>query len=73
MTYSSRLLGEQRNKDEGNWPGGRCKPPEWLLDKIADEKLTGGYRIRPNRKGKVRNPVCPDCYEARSTNGSCMC
>lgn len=30
------------------------KPPAWLLDKIADEKLAAGYNKR-NRKCNVHN------------------
>jgi hypothetical protein len=42
------------------------KVPGWLLDKIAEEKLTGGYDIR-------RSNQCPTCFEARSVNGTCAC
>jgi redox-regulated HSP33 family molecular chaperone len=41
-------------------------PPQWLLDKIADEKLTGGYNVR-------KSNICPGCFEAKSVNGSCSC
>jgi hypothetical protein len=41
-----------------------AKPPNWLLDKIADDTLTGGFR---------KSDVCPDCRMARSVNGTCGC
>jgi hypothetical protein len=41
-------------------------PPGWLLDKIADEKLTGRFNVR-------RSNICPECHEARSVNGTCYC
>lgn len=40
----------------------RHTPPGWLLDKIAEEKLYGGWS--PNR-------VCPDCNMALTDLGVC--
>jgi hypothetical protein len=55
-----------KHNDPGDWPRGRTKPPGWLLDKLAEEKLSGGYKIK-------RNPVCPDCMIQKSNNGACHC
>lgn len=73
MSYASRLRAEQLNKEIGHWPKDGRVPPGWLLDRIAEEKLSGGYKIRPNRKGVVRNPVCPNCFVAKALNGGCTC
>jgi hypothetical protein len=40
--------------------------PSYLLDKAADEKLTGGFNTK-------RNNICAECFQARSTNGKCGC
>jgi hypothetical protein len=71
MTYASRLRAEQVQQKIGNWPGSKRSMPEWMLDAIAEKKLTGGYQIRPKRNGVVRNPVCPNCNIAKSNSGSC--
>jgi len=42
------------------------KVPNWLLDKIAEEKLTGNFNVR-------RNNQCLACFQVRSVNGSCGC
>jgi hypothetical protein len=46
--------------------GTRVSVPGWLLDKIADQKLTGGFNVR-------RSNQCPNCFEVRSANGTCSC
>lgn len=48
--------------DQGS--GSTC-PPQHVLDRIADAKLTGGY-------GK-RNPLCPVCFTRQSVTGHCGC
>lgn len=58
-------------KQQMNYVPCECDPessavPGWLLDKIAEEKLTGGYDVR-------RSNVCTDCFVAKSKNGSCNC
>lgn len=58
------LVAKQRLAAEGNFPYDKGKVG-WLLDRLADEKLTGGY-------GK-RNPVCPVCRVRTSNSGSCFC
>lgn len=40
--------------------------PGWLMDKIAEEKLTGGYDTR-------KKNLCPNCFTYKSVNGSCGC
>ncbi len=59
----------------------RPSPPQWLLDKIADEKLTQGYeRTRTERseqngrvtKKRISNQ-CTECFQLRSVNGTCGC
>jgi hypothetical protein len=44
----------------------RKVPPQYILDKIADEKLTGKFNVR-------KSNVCQSCYVAKSVNGSCNC
>jgi hypothetical protein len=60
-----QIHAEQAQAKIGNWPrkGGI---PFWLLDKIAEEKLSGGY-------SSDRNPVCPECHVRKANNGSCSC
>ncbi len=43
-------------------------PPQWVLDKIADQSITGGYKI-----GKKRANVCARCFTTRCANGVCLC
>jgi hypothetical protein len=45
---------------------GKSKPPSWLLDKIADEKLKGGFVTK-------KSNLCTGCYTYRSVNGTCGC
>lgn len=53
----------------------RCEPPRddndqrnylprWLIDELAERKITGGYDVKN---------VCPTCRVARSANGTCAC
>lgn len=51
---------------EGNFPGGRNKLPEFVLDAIAERQMSGGYSNK-------RNPVCPNCHVRKANNGSCSC
>ncbi len=41
-------------------------PPAWVLDKIADEKITGKYNVK-------RSNRCDRCNMFRSVNGACDC
>lgn len=64
--HPARLIAEHELHRVGNWPGGRIKPPEWLLDRIAEQKLNGGYT-------RKRNPVCQNCFVRKSNSGNCNC
>lgn len=52
----------------GNWTDDSVKrtPPKWLLDKLAEESITGKYRTH-------RSNLCPDCFTFRSVGGACQC
>lgn len=41
-------------------------PPQWLLDKMAEEKLSGGFNLR-------KKNLCNGCWQYRSSNGTCGC
>jgi hypothetical protein len=58
-------INAHHNREPG-FPGTRSAPPGWLLDRIANEKLTAGYSLR-------KNPVCPTCRVQKARNGSCNC
>lgn len=47
---------------------GKKRPalPGWLMDKLAEEKRTGGYNVK-------RSNLCPNCFTYKSTNGACNC
>lgn len=51
----------------------RAKPPAWLLDKIADEKLTGGYKRYTGKGRNRKSNMCERCYTVKSVNGTCGC
>jgi hypothetical protein len=44
----------------------RPMPKQEVLDALADFALDGGYNTR-------RGNVCPNCYVAKSVNGTCGC
>jgi hypothetical protein len=41
-------------------------PPQWVLDLMADRKMSGGFNIK-------RSNQCPTCFQVRSKNGACGC
>ena len=41
-------------------------PPQWVLDRLAEEKITGKYDVSPSN-------ICPGCHTARSVSGTCFC
>jgi hypothetical protein len=41
-------------------------PPQWVLDELAERKLTGGFNVRPSN-------LCYGCRTYRSVNGTCGC
>jgi hypothetical protein len=36
------------------------------LDRVAEQKLTGGYKVR-------KSNLCDKCFTYKSTNGTCNC
>ena len=56
---SPAFYAEQAGLNEGNRP-----PPQWVLDRIAEESITGKYDT---------SNVCGSCFQARSVNGTCGC
>jgi hypothetical protein len=52
-----------RHDDNDDRPG---IPPQWLLDLIADRKMTGGFSTRPSN-------LCHGCCQYRSVSGACGC
>jgi hypothetical protein len=50
-----------------------CDPkmtvPGWVFDMIAEQKLTGGYKL----KVRGQSNVCGVCHLTRSVNGTCGC
>lgn len=62
-TKTSGFVAVQRQRDEARKGH---QPPGWLLDKIADEKHTGGY-------SKSRDGQCDRCFQVKSRNGACGC
>lgn len=45
---------------------GHRPPPSWVLDRIAEEKMTGGFNVSASN-------ICTDCFTARADNGTCYC
>lgn len=41
-------------------------PPQWLLDRLAEESITGKYDVSASN-------ICDVCFTARSTSGTCFC
>jgi hypothetical protein len=41
-------------------------PPQYVLDKIADEKFSARFNIR-------RSNQCSNCFEVKTVTGSCSC
>lgn len=59
------MVALHQQEREGNFPG-RKVPPGWLLEKIWNEKVSGGYTAK-------RNPACPICHVRKSNSGDCFC
>lgn len=51
----------------------RCPPPPWVLDRIAEEKLFGGFKLKTGKGRNRKSNVCPDCFVTKSLDGSCNC
>ena len=41
-------------------------PPQYVLDRLAEEIITGGYDVSETN-------ICPSCFTARSNSGTCFC
>lgn len=41
-------------------------PPQFVLDRIADEKFSGGFSLK-------KKNLCEKCFTYRSKNGECNC
>ncbi len=41
-------------------------PPSWVMDRLAEESITGKYDVSPSN-------ICGSCFTARSGNGTCFC
>lgn len=70
-TISHRMYVQKSSVARREAQGSCCdavtnRPQGWLLDKMAEEKLTGKYNVRRSNK-------CSTCNTFRSVNGSCMC
>ncbi len=60
-------IEEKASRGKTDMFGEKLKGPDWwLIDKIADEKLTGGYNTK-------KSNCCERCWQFRSTNGKCGC
>jgi hypothetical protein len=67
-SYIATEWRRQPGPDGGaNFAGeGAGPPPQWVLDKIAEETITGRFNTK-------RDNRCPTCFMCRSANGSCNC
>jgi hypothetical protein len=45
---------------------GHRPPPQFVLDRIAEESITGKYDTSASN-------LCGLCFQARSVNGTCAC
>jgi hypothetical protein len=45
---------------------GQSRIPGWLIDKMEEERRTGGYDVR-------RSNQCGSCFTVKSSNGTCNC
>lgn len=54
--------------DSPNWTDtdGQRIPPQWILDRIAEETVHKGFT------GK-RHQTCPVCFVRKASNGRCNC
>lgn len=73
MPYTTSLKPPQihavwDNRREGNWtdPCASKKPPNWVLDLIAEETITGKYNTAPSN-------LCSECFVFRSSSKGCWC
>jgi hypothetical protein len=63
---SSSTVHARFKREESARAEGGC-PPQWLLDKIADESLN------PQGWNQSKANLCPGCFTHKSKSGSCLC
>ena len=61
LSKSPAFFAEQARLNSGSNP-----PPQWVLDRLADEKFTGKFDVS-------RSNMCQTCFCAKSVNGTCFC
>jgi hypothetical protein len=59
---ASHGVPDRKSRDFG-FSGGNV-PPAAVLDRIADEKFSGGFKL-------VKKNLCPKCFLYRPVNGAC--
>lgn len=62
MTKGAQLAA----RIDERWASHDAMPPGWVLDRAADLKFTGGYKI-------TKSNLCRDCNQYRAANGTCGC
>jgi hypothetical protein len=62
MTYSSKLRAVLREKGQPGFGAEKSKPPEWLLEKMYNEKLLGGFS---------KKRTCSTCNTCLPATGQC--
>ena len=60
LAKSPAFFAEQAGYDRPSMP------PQHVLDRLAEEGITGKYDVSPGN-------ICPSCHTARSVVGSCLC
>lgn len=61
LSKSPAFFAEQAGLTNGFRP-----PPQHVLDRLAEETITGGYDVSASN-------ICGECFMVRSTNGTCGC
>jgi NADH:ubiquinone oxidoreductase subunit len=63
----SYIATDHRRRVIPNFPNEKgTVPPQWVLDRIAEERITGKYNVR-------KSNLYDECHEYRSVNGTCGC
>jgi hypothetical protein len=73
-TYAAGLrarLAQQHEKGFGQ-PGFQ-PPPEWVVERQFQEKLTSGYRRTVGTGKSKKSNRCDRCFTLKSANGTCNC
>lgn len=68
INYIRVVRTSPHNQDPNFYCGCTPKPkiPGWLMDKMAEEKLSGGFKTS-------RKNLCTSCNMYKSSNGTCGC